>query len=93
MFDSSGKLVRTIGQPGNAPGQLLFPTDMALFGNTLYVTDQDHFRIVRFNLATGKPTGYWPTGTETEVGVAVDGSGNLYEISEKGLLRKVTVSG
>ncbi len=93
VFGAGGNLSRTIGQTGSAPGQLLFPADLALLGNTLYVSDQDHFRIVRFNLATGQPTGYWSTGTETEVGLAVDSNGSLYEVSEKGLLKKVTVSG
>lgn len=93
VFSGSGKLVRTIGQSGNAPGQLPFPADMAITGNTLYVSDQDHFRVVRFNLATGEPTGYWPTGMATAVGLKVDSSGNLYEIDEKGLLTKVAIGG
>jgi hypothetical protein len=92
MFDAGGKFLRNIGQAGAAPGQLMFPADLAVTGNTLYVADDDHFRVVRFNLATGRPTGYWSTGTATEVGLAIDSTGSLYELSSTGLLMKVAVS-
>lgn len=87
VFSSAGKLLRLIGQSGDAPGQLAFPTDPAVNGNALYVCDQDHNRIVRFDLASGKPTGYWTT-TSTAVGVATDAAGNVYVIDENGLLTK-----
>ncbi len=50
MYDYSGKLLRTIGTgPGNLPGQLNFPYDVAVDGKgNLYVADDLNHRIVRF---------------------------------------------
>jgi len=93
VFDPSGKLLHTIGHAGAAPGELLFPADLARLGNTLYVADDDHFRVVRFDLATEKPTGYWSTGSSAAVGLAVDPSGNVYQLGETGVLTKYAVSG
>jgi DNA-binding beta-propeller fold protein YncE len=76
VFGPAGKLLRTIGQAGEQPGQLNFPTDLALDGNTLYVADQDNLRVVRFDLAAGQPTGSWPT-TATAVGLATDAAGDV----------------
>ena len=93
VFGASGKFLHTVGHAGTAPGELLFPADLALLVNTLYVADQDHFRVVRFDLSTGKPTGYWPTGTTQTVGLAADKSGDVYAIDEKGVLAKYAISG
>jgi DNA-binding beta-propeller fold protein YncE len=88
VFGPDGRLLRKFGQSGNAPGQLDFPTEMALSGNTLYVSDTDHSRIVRFDLATGRPTGYWPTDNIQPVSLALDGAGDLYVVNELGTLTK-----
>jgi DNA-binding beta-propeller fold protein YncE len=87
VFGADGKLLRTFGQAGSTPGQLDFPTDLALDGNTLYVADQDHLRVVRFDLATGKPTGYWLVAG-TPVGLATDAAGGVYMIDDSGLLTR-----
>jgi hypothetical protein len=39
-------------------------------------------------LATGKPTGYWPTDGGQPIGMAVDATGAVYVIAETGLLTK-----
>jgi len=87
VFGADGKLLRTLGQAGNSPGQLNFPADLAVAGNTLYVADQDHLRVVRFDLETGRPTGYWPVAV-TPVGLATDAAGGLYMIDETGMLTR-----
>lgn len=90
VFGPDGRLLRKIGQTGSAPGQLDFPTEMALSGNALYVADTDHSRIVRFDLATGRPTGYWATqGAARPVSLALDAAGSaLYVVNELGTLTK-----
>src|SRR5205823_442589 len=87
VFGADGRLLREFGQAGNTPGQLDFPTEMAISGNTLYVVDTDHARIVRFDLGTGQPTGYWPSDFEP-VSVAVDATGAVYVINELGTVTK-----
>jgi sugar lactone lactonase YvrE len=53
---STGKLVRTLGSPGEGPGQFLMPNAIAkdAEGN-LYVCDHLNFRWQRIDRVTGKP--------------------------------------
>jgi DNA-binding beta-propeller fold protein YncE len=60
---------------------------MAVAGDTLYVADLNHSRVVTFDLATGKPIGYWPVDRQPGA-VALDGGGNAYVLSDDGLLTK-----
>lgn len=88
VFGPDGRLLRAFGQAGDAPGQLDFPTEMAVSGDTLYVADTDHSRIVRLDLGTGRPTGYWPTDQLQPVSLALDWAGDLYAVNEIGTLTK-----
>ncbi len=60
---------------------------MALNGNTRYVSDNDHERVVRFDLPSGKPTGYWQTESKA-AGIALDSSGAVYVVDVTGTLTK-----
>jgi DNA-binding beta-propeller fold protein YncE len=91
VFAPDGHVVRSFGEPGNGPGQLHFPTGLALAGSVLYVADSEHDRVVRFDLASGKPTGYWAAGKFPQ-GLAVDGAGAVYAITDSGLLSKYVLS-
>jgi sugar lactone lactonase YvrE len=92
VFAPDGRLLRSFGEGGSAPGQLDFPTEMAVSGSTLYVCDSDHRRIVRFDLGTGKPTGWWPvTTTRIPDAIAVDAAGAVYVITDDGLLTKYAI--
>ena len=87
VFGADGRLIRKFGSPGNAPGRLNFPTGLALAGNTLYVADTDHARIVEFDVASGRAIGYWPTDQDT-YSVAVDAAGAVYAVNTAGNLTK-----
>lgn len=87
VFGPSGQLLRTLGEPGNAPGELDFPTGLGLDGAALFVSDTTHERIVRFDIASGQPTGYWSLDTPP-VWVTADGAGNVYVADVIGGLTK-----
>lgn len=87
VFGADGRLLRKIGEPGNAPGQLNFPTALAVSGNTLVVADTRHSRMVLFDLTTGRPTGYWATPFQP-YWVAADPSGAVYVVAPNGVLTK-----
>jgi DNA-binding beta-propeller fold protein YncE len=87
VFGPTGALLRSFGEPGTAPGQLDFPTGLSLDRGTLYVADSHHFRIVAFDLASGRPTGYWPTAPRP-YGVVADGAGDVYVLTGPGLLTR-----
>lgn len=87
VFGPDGRLLRKFGERGSMPGQLAFPTALALSGTTLYVADCDHARIVAFDLPSGKPTGYWSTPPHP-YGVEVDASGAVCVLTGDGKLTK-----
>ena len=87
VFGADGRLMRSFGESGGRPGQLDFPSEMAVAGNTLYVCDTFHNRIVRFDLTSEKPTGYW-TLSDQPVSIAFDPSGAVYVITQAGLLTR-----
>lgn len=53
-FDSVGNLIGSIGNPGSGPGELNFPTDVALKQNTLFVLDTNNGRVCIFEADTGR---------------------------------------
>ena len=87
VFGPDGRLLRKLGEPGDLAGQLHFPNGLALARGMLYVADTDHARIVVFDLATGKPTGYWRV-TGRPFNVTADASGAVYVFSQTGILTK-----
>jgi len=93
VFGPDGRFEKTIGEPGNLPGQLDFPTGLALDGSKLYVADGDHDRIVRFDLGSGEPTGYWPVSGSPD-SLRLDPSGtSLYVVTDHGVLTKYELPG
>lgn len=85
IFDMQGELTGTIGQgKGNAPGQFLFPTYLAVDpqGN-LYVTDTMNARVQMFDTDGNYVKEFGERGNawgmfERPKGVAVDSFGNVY---------------
>lgn len=49
VFDENGGLLKTIGRPGSADGELNAPTHLAFAGDRLYVSDTLNNRIQVFN--------------------------------------------
>lgn len=85
VFSQDGKLIKTIGQRGEADGEFNFPTHLAFANNELYVTDTLNSRIQVFD-ADGKlirkfgQRGLHMGNLVRPKGVAVDKGGNVYVI-------------
>lgn len=86
VFDLTGRLVRTIGQRGEEPGEFNYPTYLALSRDGLVVADTMNARIQVIPLeAGGKPLVFGRRGTRLgdfvrPKGVAVDSENNIYAV-------------
>lgn len=86
VFDMTGRLVRSIGKRGEAPGEFNFPTFLSLSGDRLVVSDTMNARVQLIPLdGVGKPAIVGERGTMMgnlvrPKGVAVDSENNLYVI-------------
>lgn len=83
MFDDDGRLIKTIGQRGNGPGEFNAPTHIALSKNRLYVSDTLNARIQVLGLdgeplATIGKRGLYLGNLTRPKGVAVDADDNIY---------------
>lgn len=83
---AEGRLLRTLGRRGEAPGELNFPTYIALAAGELYVADTMNARVQVLDAETGAPRrivgqrGLYIGNMVRPKGVAVDGEGNLYVV-------------
>lgn len=86
VFDMTGRLVRTIGQRGEAPGQFNYPTFVALAKDRLVVSDTMNARVQSLPLGdSGAPLIVGQRGTQVgdlvrPKGVAIDSENNLYVV-------------
>jgi len=77
-FDLEGQLLQVFGSWGAGPGQLLYPLDIVVHGDTLVVLDAGNSRFELFDLQ-GKVRGIWPYGpNRTPIALSCDAAGNLY---------------
>ena len=83
VYDETDKLVQTIGQLGNKPGEFNAPTDLAFVGGRLYVTDTFNARVqvldkqgkhIKFIGKRGRYLG----NLVRPKGVTADSEGNVY---------------
>lgn len=86
IFDAQGRLQKTIGRRGEAPGEFNFPTHLAFANNRLYVTDSMNSRIQVLDaagdtvtLSFGKRGNYLGDLVRPK-GVAADSEGNVYVV-------------
>lgn len=85
VFDASGRYLRTIGGPGDGPGEFNRPTYLYISHHRLYVSDTLNSRIQVLDL-DGKVlrvfgrNGIFMGDTPRPKGVAVDGDGNIYVV-------------
>ncbi|MDH3276134.1 MAG: 6-bladed beta-propeller [Gammaproteobacteria bacterium] len=85
-FDRLGNLQRVIGERGNRPGQLNYPTYLwGDSGHDLLVTDSLNFRVQRFDrdakfLHTFGENGDQPGDFSRPKGIATDSHGHVYVI-------------
>lgn len=86
VFDMTGRLVRTIGQRGEAPGEFNYPTYLALSRKGLIVADTMNARVQLIPLEEGaSPVVIGQRGTRLgdfvrPKGVAVDSEDNIYVV-------------
>jgi len=86
VFDLTGRLVRTIGKRGEGPGELNYPTYLALSGGKLIVADTMNARVQMFTLDdTASPIVFGERGTKVgnfvrPKGVATDSENNIYVV-------------
>lgn len=76
--------IRILGRRGDGPGELNFPTSLALDGDALWVGDTLNFRVQRLDPMTGEPMadfgrlGDAPGELPRLKGVAVDSQGTVW---------------
>jgi DNA-binding beta-propeller fold protein YncE len=86
VFDATGRLLRSIGQRGEGPGEFNFPTYLSLAGDRLIVSDTMNARIQLIPLdGAGAPEILGERGTKLgnlvrPKGVAADSENNIYVI-------------
>lgn len=85
VFDDSGQLVATWGRRGEGPGELNYPTHIALSEGSLVVSDSMNARVQVFD-GEGKPVlrvgrrGVYVGNLVRPKGVASDDEGNIYVV-------------
>lgn len=86
VFNTEGRLLRTLGQRGEGQGELNFPTYLALAKGELYVTDTMNARVQVLDAETGKlkqiigARGLNVGNLVRPKGVSVDSEGNVYVV-------------
>ncbi|MDP4299111.1 NHL repeat-containing protein [Leptothrix discophora] len=86
VFDAAGRLERTLGGPGSAPGRFNAPTHLALADGLLYVTDSLNARVQVLRAADGAPLrqigsrGLVLGQLVRPKGLAVDGAGRIHVV-------------
>lgn len=85
VFDDAGVLLATWGRRGSGPGELNYPTHLALSNGTLIVSDSLNARVQGFD-SEGRATlrfgerGLYVGNFVRPKGVAADDEGNLYVV-------------
>lgn len=86
VFDATGRLLRSIGQRGEGPGEFNFPTYLSLAGDLLIVSDTMNARVQLLpDNGKGEPRILGERGTRLgnfvrPKGVAADAENNIYVI-------------
>lgn len=86
VFDLNGKLVSTIGEHGEGPGQFNYPTHIAVLHDKLYVSDSLNARVQVISTPTGRylgtvgKRGLFVGNLVRPKGVATDSEHNVYVV-------------
>lgn len=86
IFDLDGKLLSTLGERGEGPGQFNYPTHIAVLNDKLYVSDTLNARVQVLSTATGRylgalgRRGLFLGELVRPKGVATDSEHNIYVV-------------
>lgn len=81
-----GGFKANLGAPGQGPGQLAAPRDVAVDGTTVYVADRGNRRVTLLGL-DGRALGAWPLAEEMAPwGIAARGGRVYISVPERGLI-------
>ena len=86
VFDPEGKLLTTIGEHGDGPGQFNYPTHIALLHEKLYVSDTLNARVQVMSTPTGRylgtvgKRGLFLGNLVRPKGIAADSEHNIYVV-------------
>jgi len=86
VFSADGRFLRTIGEPGDAPGQLNAPIHVGVRDGRLYVSDALNARVLIYSIADGAldgdigARGIFVGNLVRPKGVAFDPDGNVYVV-------------
>ena len=86
VFSGDGELLRTIGVPGGAPGELNAPMHIRVAGGKIYVSDALNAYVQIFSLSDGQllgqigQRGLYVGNLVRPKGVTVDSDGNIYVV-------------
>jgi DNA-binding beta-propeller fold protein YncE len=86
VFTAGGELTRTIGVPGDAPGELNAPMHICISGGKVYVSDTLNARVQIFSAKDGAlvgqigQRGLFVGNLVRPKGVAVDSDNNVYVV-------------
>ncbi len=85
VFDSEGNAIRVVGALGGEEGEFFRPTNIAIRGDRVYVSDTLNFRVQVLDLE-GNPLNSWGGNCnyrgcfQRAKGIGVDSEGNVYVV-------------
>lgn len=81
VFDTTGRLLRTVGREGAGPGEFLYPF-VAFHRDTLVIGDGKQRRIVLYDARSGRLLTQYVIDASA-VGATVDAEGRVYQLSTR----------
>ena len=79
-FTEDGEFLKAVGTEGDKPLQFSFPTDIACYGNLVYVVDKENYRVLTLNsdLTSSSTFIEYSIGKGSQLAIACDKTGKVY---------------